>query len=80
MHVFKFKNKYSKTLFLCFCFFFVDFDHSHNINIVFLILILNKYLSVGYERRVIMFWKLYFKAYFIQQFMTAPNSNKLRPH
>ena len=35
--------------------FIVDFDHSHHINIVFLLLTLNKYLSVGCERKVIMF-------------------------
>ena len=60
--------------------FIVDFDHSQHINIVFLLLTLNKYLSVGCERQVIMFWKPYFKAYFIQQFIIAPNCNKLRPH
>ena len=53
--------------------FIVDFDHSQHINIVFLLLTLNKYLSVGCERQVIMFRKLYFKAYFIQQFIIAPN-------
>ena len=37
--------------------FVVDFDHSQHINIVFLLLSLNKYLSVGCERQVIMFWK-----------------------
>ena len=60
--------------------FIVYFDHSQHINIVFLLLTLNKYLSVWCERQVIMFWKPYFKAYFIQQFVTAPNWNKLRPH
>ena len=33
----------------------VDFDNSQDINIVFLLLTLNKYLSVGCERQVIMF-------------------------
>ena len=50
--------------------FIVDFDHSQHINIVFILLTLNKYLSVGCERKsyeqvfvsrvwkkVIMFWK-----------------------
>ena len=59
--------------------FIVDFDHRQHINIVFLLLTLSKYLSVGCERQVIMFWKPYFKAYFIQQFVIAPNWNKLRP-
>ena len=60
--------------------FIVYFDHSQHINIVFLLLTLNKYLSVGCERQVIMFWKPYFKAYFIQQFIIEPNWNKLRLH
>ena len=64
MHVLKFKSKYSITLY----------------NIVFLLLTLNKYLPVGCEKRVVMFWKLYFKAYFIQQFIIAPNWDKLRPY
>ena len=37
--------------------FIVDFDHSLHINIVFLLLTLNKYLSLGCERQVMMFWK-----------------------
>ena len=37
--------------------FIVGFDHSKHISIVFLILTLNKYLSVGCKRRVIMLWK-----------------------
>ena len=37
--------------------FIFDFDHSQHINIVFLFLTLNKYLTVGCERQVIMFWK-----------------------
>ena len=37
--------------------FIVDFDQSQYINIVFLLLTLNKYLSVGCESQVIMFWK-----------------------
>ena len=37
--------------------FIVDFDHSQNIIIVPLLLTLNKHLSVGRERQVIMFWK-----------------------
>ena len=60
--------------------FIVDFDHSQYINIVFLLLTLNKYFSVGCERQVIMFWKPYFKAYFIQQFIIARNWKKIRPH
>ena len=60
--------------------FIVDFDHSQHINIDFLLSTLNKYLSVGCERQVIMFWKPYFKVYFIQQFIIAPNRNKLPPH
>ena len=53
--------------------FIVDFDHSQHINIVFLLLTLNKCLSVGCERQVIMFSKPYFKVYFIMQFVIAPN-------
>ena len=60
--------------------FIVDFDHSQHINIDFLLSTLNKYLSVGCERQVIMFWKPYFKVYFIQQFIIAPSWNKLPPH
>ena len=60
--------------------FIVDFDHYQHINIVFLLLTLNKYLSVGCERQVIMFWKPYFKAYSTQQFIIARNWNKLRWH
>ena len=37
--------------------FVVYFDHSQHINIMFLLLTLNKYLSLGSERQVIMFWK-----------------------
>ena len=37
--------------------FIVDFDQSQYINRVFLLLTLNKHLSVGSERQVIMFWK-----------------------
>ena len=37
--------------------FIVDFDQSQCINMVFLLLTLNKYLSVGCARKVIMFWK-----------------------
>ena len=37
--------------------FIVDFDHSQHINVLFLLLTLNKCLSVGCERQVIMFWK-----------------------
>ena len=37
--------------------FIVDFDHSRHINIVLLLLTLNKYLSVGCQMQVIMFWK-----------------------
>ena len=39
------------------CFFIVDFDQSQYITIVFLLLTLNKHLSIGCERQVIMFWK-----------------------
>ena len=60
--------------------FIVDFDHSQQISIVFLVLTLNKYLPVGCERRAIMFWKPYFKVFFIQQFIIAPNWNKLQSH
>ena len=35
----------------------VDFDQSQYISIMFLLLTLNKNLSVGCERQVIMFWK-----------------------
>ena len=34
--------------------FVVDFDHSQHINIVFLLLTLNKYLSVGCKRHVLL--------------------------
>ena len=37
--------------------FIVDFDQSQYISIVFLLLTLNKHVSVGCERQVIMFWK-----------------------
>ena len=37
--------------------FAVDFDYSQHISAVFLLLTLNKYLSAGSERQVIMFWK-----------------------
>ena len=37
--------------------FVADFDHNQHVNIVFLLLTLNKYLSAGCERQVIMFWK-----------------------
>ena len=60
--------------------FTVDFGHSQHISIVFLLLTLNKYLPVRCERRVIMFWKPYFKACFIEQFISAPNWNNVRPH
>ena len=62
---------------------------SQYINIVFLLLILKKYVPAGCERRVIMFSKhkkamyLFYneicKTYFIQQFITVPNWNKLWP-
>ena len=60
--------------------FIVDFDHSQHISIVFLLWTLKKYLPVGCERQVIMFWKPYSKAYFIQQFTIAANWNKFQPH
>ena len=53
--------------------FIVDFDHSQHIDIVFLLLTLNKYFSDQCERQAIMFSKPFLKAYFIQQFITAPN-------
>ena len=37
--------------------FLINFGHSQCGNIVFLLLTLNKYLSVWFERQVIMFWK-----------------------
>ena len=37
--------------------FVADFNHSQHVDIVFLLLTLNKYLSAGCERRVIIFWK-----------------------
>ena len=37
--------------------FIIGFDHSQHINGALLILTLNKHLSVGCERQVIMFWK-----------------------
>ena len=37
--------------------FIVNFEQSQYINIVFLFLTLNKHLSIGWERQVIMFWK-----------------------
>ena len=90
---YKFKVSNKKIRFICMCsslkintachcsfVFIVDFDHSQHINIVFEILTLKKYLSVECERQVIMFWKPYFKAYFIQQFIIEPNWNKLRLH
>ena len=63
------------------CFVFIDdFDHSLHINIVFRLLTLCKYFSGGCKRQAIMFWKLYFKAYFIQQFIIAPKRNKSWSH
>ena len=46
-----------KTAWHSFGVFIVDFDRSQHINIVGVLLTLNKYLSVGSERHVIMFWK-----------------------
>ena len=37
--------------------FVADFDHNQHVNMVFLFLTLNKPLSAGCERQVIMFWK-----------------------
>ena len=37
--------------------FVADFDHRQHVNIVFLLLTLNKHLSAGCKRQVIMFWK-----------------------
>ena len=37
--------------------FLIDFDQSQYVNAVFILLTLNKYLSVGCERQVMMFWK-----------------------
>ena len=75
MHVFKFKNKYNMPSF--FFVFIVGFDHSQHIDIVFLLLTLHKYLSLGCERQVIMFWQLCCKACFIQQFIIAANWNEI---
>ena len=52
--MFQVENKYSMTSFWCF---YCYFDHVQHTNIVFLLLTLNKYLSVGYEKQVIMVWK-----------------------
>ena len=41
----------------CFGVFVAVFYQRQHVNIVFLLLTLNKYLSAGYERQVIMFWK-----------------------
>ena len=90
-YMFKVNNKKNRLLCICSSLniniachssfvFIVDFDHSQHINIVFLLLTLNKYLSVGCERQVTMFWKPYFKAYFVQQFIIVPSWNKSRPH
>ena len=38
-------------------FFVAYFNHGQHVNIVFLLLTLNKYLSAGCKRQVIMFWK-----------------------
>ena len=88
---YKFKVNNKKKRLICMCLnvkintawrhsfaFIVDFDQSEHINIVFPLLTLNKYLSVGCERQVVMFWKPYFKAYFFQQFIITPNWNKLQ--
>ena len=37
--------------------FVADFDLNQHVNIVFLLLTLNKHLSVGCEKQVMMFWK-----------------------
>ena len=52
--------------------FIVDFDHSQHINILFLFLTLNKYLAVGCERQVTMFWK--HKKLYIFFFIKSPIS------
>ena len=66
--------------------FVADFDQSQYISIVFLLLTLIKHLSVECERQVIvlktqkvtfLFGNKSCKAYFIQQFIIAPNWNKL---
>ena len=66
-YIFKFNN--TKIRFICWMcsklntashsssVFIVYFDSSQHINIVRLLLALNMYLSVGWEREVIMFWK-----------------------
>ena len=41
-------------------FFVAYFNHGQHVNIVFVLLTLNKYLSAGCERQVIVFWKRYF--------------------
>ena len=37
--------------------FIIGFYHRHHINVVFLLLTLNRYLSVGCKRQMMMFWK-----------------------
>ena len=58
--MFKVKNKHS--IWHRSGVFIVGFDHSQHINTVFPLLTLNKYLSVGCEKQVTMFWK-YKKSY-----------------
>ena len=66
--------------------FIVDFGQSQYINVVLLLSTLNKHLSVGCERQVIvlktqkvtyLFRNKSCKAYFIQRCIIAPNWNKL---
>ena len=74
------------TTWYCSGVFIVDFDQSQYVIIVILLLTLNKHLSVGCERQVIVlktqkvtysFCNKCCKACFIKQFIIAPNWNKL---
>ena len=70
-YIFKVNNKNKKIRLICWMcsklkintawhssgVFIIGFDHSQHIKAVFLLLTLNKYLSFGCERQVIMFWK-----------------------
>ena len=81
-------NLKTNTAWNCSVVFIVEFDHSQHIRIVFLRLNLNKYLSAGCERPVVIIWKhkktIYLfckkncKAYFVKQFIIAPNWNELK--
>ena len=81
-------NLKTNTAWNCSVIFIVEFDHSQHTKIVFLRSNLNKYLSAGCERPVAIIWKhkkmIYlfcnknFKAYFVKQFIVAPNWNELK--